>query len=44
LGGATWEGKGADAFFTKELFRGAFGTTDWTKGWANWDPQNTIYK
>jgi len=44
LAGATWEGKGADAFFTKELFRGAFGTTDWTKGWANWDPQNTIYK
>ncbi|GGM74627.1 hypothetical protein GCM10010967_02630 [Dyadobacter beijingensis] len=44
LAGATWEGKGADAFFTKELFRGAFGTTDWTKTWANWDPQNTIYK
>lgn len=44
LAGAVWEGKGADAFFTKELFRGAFGATDWTKGWANWDPQNTIYK
>lgn len=24
-------------------FRGAFGTTDWTIGWANWDPQNTVY-
>jgi hypothetical protein len=24
-------------------FRGAFGTSDWTTGWANWDPQNTIY-
>jgi len=24
-------------------FRGAFGTTDWTNGWANWDPQNTAY-
>jgi hypothetical protein len=24
-------------------FRGAFGTTDWTSGWANWDPQNTAY-
>lgn len=44
LTGATWEGKGADSFFTKETFRGAFGTTDWTKTWTNWDPQNTIYK
>jgi hypothetical protein len=44
LTGATWEGKGSDAFFTKETFRGAFGTTDWTKTWTNWDPQNTIYK
>lgn len=40
---AVWEGKGADAFFTKELFRGAFGTTDWTTGWTNFDPQNTPY-
>jgi hypothetical protein len=44
LTGAVWEGKAADAFFTKETFRGAFGTTDWTKGWTNFDPQNTIYK
>ncbi|MFZ1750938.1 MAG: hypothetical protein WAU01_12130 [Saprospiraceae bacterium] len=22
---------------------GAFGTTDWTIGWTNWDPQNTDY-
>lgn len=22
---------------------GAFGTTDWTEGWTNWDPQNTDY-
>ncbi len=22
---------------------GAFGKTDWTDGWANWDPQNTEY-
>lgn len=41
---AIWEGKAADAFFTKETFRGAFGTTDWTAGWTNWDPQNTVYK
>jgi len=22
---------------------GAFGTTDWTSGWANWTPQTTVY-
>ncbi|OIO99318.1 MAG: hypothetical protein AUJ97_09020 [Bacteroidetes bacterium CG2_30_32_10] len=33
----------SDPFFTVETFRGAFGTTDWTSGWANWDPQNTNY-
>ena len=43
LTGSIWDGKGADSFFTKETFLGAFGTTDWTKGWANWDPQNTPY-
>lgn len=43
LTGAVWEGKGADAFFTKETFRGAFGTTNWTTGWTNWNPQNTDY-
>ena len=43
LTGAVWDGKGADAFFTKETFRGAFGTINWTQGWANWDPQNTNY-
>ncbi len=24
-------------------FKGAFGTTDWTQGWCNFDPQNTTY-
>lgn len=24
-------------------FRGAFGTTDWTEGWVNWTPQQTVY-
>lgn len=43
LMGAIWDGKGADAFFTKETFRGAFGTTNWTQGWANFDPQATPY-
>lgn len=43
LTGAIWDGKGADAFFTKETFKGAFGTTNWTAGWANFDPQTTNY-
>ncbi len=24
-------------------YRGAFGTTDWTKDWTNWDPNNKAY-
>jgi hypothetical protein len=31
-------------FFEQVSYRGAFGNTnDWTTGWVNWDPQNTIY-
>jgi hypothetical protein len=33
----------SDAFFTKVSYVGAFGDTDWTQGWANFDPQNTNY-
>lgn len=32
-----------DAFFTQVTYRGAFGTTNWTSGWCNFDPQNTSY-
>ncbi|MHC1775338.1 MAG: hypothetical protein AB9834_07990 [Lentimicrobium sp.] len=32
-----------DPFFEKTTYIGAFGTTDWTKDWTNWDPQNTVY-
>lgn len=38
-GGAT-----LPAGFESTVYIGAFGTTDWTKGWANWDPQNTNYE
>ncbi|MFN5183829.1 MAG: beta strand repeat-containing protein [Bacteroidota bacterium] len=34
------------AFFTPTGYRGAFApapTPMWTEGWANWDPQNTVY-
>jgi hypothetical protein len=32
-----------DSFFTVVTYRGAFGATDWTSGWCNFDPQNTDY-
>ena len=32
-----------DAFFTQVAYRGAFGTTDWTTGWCNFNPQTTDY-
>ncbi|MBC7745079.1 MAG: hypothetical protein H7096_08230 [Flavobacterium sp.] len=35
--------KVADAFFEKVAYRGAFGTSDWTAGWANFDPQAMPY-
>ncbi len=34
---------GMNAFFTNTTYRGAFGTTNWTNGWCNWDPQNAAY-
>ncbi len=30
-------------FFEKVAYRGAFGTTDWTDGWANFDPVEARY-
>ena len=32
-----------DPFFDHVNYRGAFGNTDWTSGWANFDPQTTSY-
>ncbi|WP_423147687.1 hypothetical protein [Rubrolithibacter danxiaensis] len=37
------DAKVADAFFEKVDYRGAFGTTDWSAGWANFDPQTLPY-
>ena len=35
----------AGAFFDKNVnYIGAFGTTDWTAGWANFNPQVTVYQ
>lgn len=30
-------------FFETTTYRGAFGSTDWTAGWGNWNAQNTAY-
>jgi hypothetical protein len=32
-----------NSFFDHVDFSGAFGTTDWTQGWANWTPQTIEY-
>lgn len=34
----------AASFFEQVPFAGAFGSTDWTAGWINWDPQNAVYQ
>ena len=31
------------AGLTAVTYKGGFGATDWTDGWANWNPQNTNY-
>jgi hypothetical protein len=30
-------------FFSPTSYRGAFGGSDWTNGWASFNPQNTVY-
>ncbi|WP_242926578.1 T9SS C-terminal target domain-containing protein [Pontibacter vulgaris] len=40
LSGASFEGVTG---FETVAYRGAFGTTDWTAGWTNFDPNNTEY-
>ncbi len=41
LSGASFTGM--NPFFTSTTYRGAMGTTNWTSGWCNWDPQNAVY-
>ncbi len=43
LSGAVWTGKGADTFFERVNFRGAFGANDWTQGWCEFNPQQKQY-
>ena len=42
-GKAKYEGDLATGF-TKDTFVGAMGMTNWSTGWANWDPKATEYK
>ncbi|RYU90053.1 hypothetical protein EWM62_10960 [Mucilaginibacter terrigena] len=37
------DAKLADTFFEKVTYRGAFGTDDWSAGWANYNPQILPY-
>ncbi|CAG0962556.1 MAG: T9SS C-terminal target domain-containing protein [Bacteroidetes bacterium] len=30
-------------FFEQVSYKGAFGSSNWTSSWTNWDPQNTEY-
>jgi hypothetical protein len=36
--------KVTDTFFEKVSYRGAFGTTDWSAGWADFNPQAMPYE
>ena len=42
-GSAFTHAKAADAFFEKVAYKGAFGSTDWSAGWANYNPQVMPY-
>ncbi len=43
LSGASFTNSRLTSGFETVTFRGAFGTTNWTSGWCNFDPQNTVY-
>jgi hypothetical protein len=34
---------GLESFFSTTTYRGAFGTTNWTTGWASFTPQTNVY-
>lgn len=42
-GAAFTNPKLADAFFTQVAYRGAFGSTDWTDGWAEFNSISKVY-
>jgi hypothetical protein len=42
-GAAFTDGMLTDAYFDKVSFRGAFGSNNWTTGWAEFNPKNKTY-
>lgn len=43
LGSDFSSGRLSNSFFDAVAYRGAFGSTDWTSGWANWTPESNDY-
>ncbi|MCU0462335.1 MAG: Ig-like domain-containing protein [Bacteroidales bacterium] len=43
LTGASFTNSRLTSGFDVVTYRGAFGTTNWTTGWCNFDPQNAVY-
>ena len=43
LTGADFTNSNLQGFFNAVTYKGAFGSTDWTDEWCNFDPQNTAY-
>jgi hypothetical protein len=41
--GAAFSDAKVSSWFTSTAFRGAFGGTDWTDNWSNFNPQNEAY-
>lgn len=41
--GASFSNAKVSSWFTATTYRGAFGSTDWTDGWSNFNPQNESY-
>ncbi|MCC6817665.1 MAG: hypothetical protein IT245_02065 [Bacteroidia bacterium] len=41
--GAAFTNSKVSSWFTSTTYRGAFGSTDWTDNWANFNPQNIAY-
>lgn len=41
--GAAFTNSKLGAFFTTTTFKGAFGSSDWTDNWSNFNPQSEVY-
>lgn len=43
MSGADFTNSNLTSGFEVVTYKGAFGSTDWTTSWTNFDPQNTVY-